>query len=320
MSVSHISALAKKHGVSTNKAEGHWTKAKAVAVKEGKGDNYAYITSIFKSMLNEAAYIPSLKDLTNGMSFRYYLVAEDDSSQSTKQRSAAWTHLEKFPQFNELPFRARRELEQEAQELVAGFNELDPEEQSSVDDHLLDLVIDKMQEIHGTGVNVGDWSATDHSDDEPADDELYPDSGAVTVTEPRRKERAPSHIAAMRSRHLPVNEPISAEEPRERSTGGGKSYYKPWSALSDEQRAGRAKLASKHGRIYRFKQTAAYRAMSPDQQVQAIEKLKNGGSLREALDWNDMKKNVNPKEMRNRVIKGGGNPFKNRIQKRFSKK
>lgn len=324
MPQAYVSKLAKKHGVSTAKAEGHWKKAKAAAEKEGKGENYGYITSIFKSMMHEAAYIPSLKDLTNGMSFRYFLVAEADGD---KPRSPAWRHLEKFPQFNELPFRVRRELEKEVESegLIDGYDMLSDEEKSSVDDHLLDVVIDKMQEVHGTGVNVGDWSAT--GQDDVGDDETNAEKSDDAVTdvepvEPRRKERAPSHIAAMRKKHLDVNTP-AMEEPdaEERMAGGsGRSYYKPWSALSDEQRAGRAKLASKHGRIYRFKQTAAYRAMTPEQQAAAIERLKNGGSLKEAMDWNDMKKQVDPKEMRNRVVKGGGNPFKNRIQKRLSKK
>ena len=36
--------------VKGKKKEAAWSKAKEAAAKEGKGDNYAYITSIFKSM------------------------------------------------------------------------------------------------------------------------------------------------------------------------------------------------------------------------------------------------------------------------------
>ena len=103
MPQAYVSKLAKEHGVSTSKAEGHWAKAKAAAEKEGKGENYGYITSIFKKMMHESAYIPSLKDITKGMSFKYFLVAEADEAMGMgqKERSAAWKHLQKFPQFDE---------------------------------------------------------------------------------------------------------------------------------------------------------------------------------------------------------------------------
>lgn len=35
MPQAYVSKLAKEHGVSTSKAEGHWAKAKAAAEKEG---------------------------------------------------------------------------------------------------------------------------------------------------------------------------------------------------------------------------------------------------------------------------------------------
>lgn len=334
MPQAYVRKLAKEHGVSTSRAESHWARAKDAAEKEGHADNYGYITSIFKKMMHESAYVPSLKDLTRGMSFKYFLVSEADGDMAPQQqRSAAWQRLEKFPQFGELPFKARRELEKDATELVDNWAELSPEEQESVEDHLHDMVIDKMQDLGGTGVNVGDWSATDHSDEDATDDEL-------SQEEPRRKERAPSHIAAMRGPHnmeMPTDadeEPDSDDNTVIPSLSGGqkKTFYKPWAALSDEQRTGRAALAKKHGLAYRISKAGWFRKLDPESQSKVMSAIKSGSSssaehargllngpgpvtegmimkLLELMDLEDIKKHVDPKEMKKRVIKAGGNPF-----------
>jgi len=52
---SYVTKLADKHGMSVDKAEEHWSKAKDRAAAEGKGDDYAYITGIFKRMMGETA-------------------------------------------------------------------------------------------------------------------------------------------------------------------------------------------------------------------------------------------------------------------------
>jgi hypothetical protein len=41
-----------------SEGEKYWNKAKQKADEEGKGDNYAYITSIFKKMVGAAADKP----------------------------------------------------------------------------------------------------------------------------------------------------------------------------------------------------------------------------------------------------------------------
>lgn len=53
MPTAYVKKQAKKHKMSTSSAEAKWNKAKALAKKQKKGDNYAYITSIFKKLLNE---------------------------------------------------------------------------------------------------------------------------------------------------------------------------------------------------------------------------------------------------------------------------
>jgi hypothetical protein len=60
------------------------------------------------------------------------------------------------------------------------------------------------------------------------------------------------------------------------SVGKQKTYYKPWSALSDEQRSGRAKLAQKHGKLYRIKQSKWYRLLDPEKQQAVVDAVKAG--------------------------------------------
>jgi len=54
MPSAYVNKLAKKHHVSIDKAEDMWSKAKASAKKQGKADDYAYITGIFKQMIGES--------------------------------------------------------------------------------------------------------------------------------------------------------------------------------------------------------------------------------------------------------------------------
>jgi hypothetical protein len=58
----YVQKLAKKHNVSTGKSENEWARAKSVAVKEGKGENFAYVTAIYKKIMGESAKNLSLKD------------------------------------------------------------------------------------------------------------------------------------------------------------------------------------------------------------------------------------------------------------------
>lgn len=53
MPLPYIKKLAKKHHMSVSSAETKWEEAKKQADKQGKGDNYGYITSIFQSMMKE---------------------------------------------------------------------------------------------------------------------------------------------------------------------------------------------------------------------------------------------------------------------------
>jgi len=46
-----VKSLAKKAGVSVDKAEGLWSKAKAAASAQGHKDEFDYITGVFKRML-----------------------------------------------------------------------------------------------------------------------------------------------------------------------------------------------------------------------------------------------------------------------------
>lgn len=54
MPTSYIKKTAKKHHITTGKAEKKWNKAKAIAKKQGQADNYALITGIYKKMIGES--------------------------------------------------------------------------------------------------------------------------------------------------------------------------------------------------------------------------------------------------------------------------
>ena len=51
MPAASVRALAKRAGVSQDKAERLWKRAKEKAKEQGRGEDYAYITGILKSML-----------------------------------------------------------------------------------------------------------------------------------------------------------------------------------------------------------------------------------------------------------------------------
>ena len=300
MPTAYVKKLANKHGVSTSTAEKHWKMAKAAAKKEGHGENYGYVTSIFKNMMHENCFIPTLKDLTQGMTFKYFLVAEADlEAGATRERSPAYKHLERFPQFGELPFKARRELEKEAAELVDGYEEMPQEEKDSIDDYLHDQVIDKMQEVVGRGAMMGDWkgeeerrqrlAAQDELDRQADDFEqgtgINADTGEEMPVGPERKKRfsaGPRHIAAMRQQHIPTDR--AAEAPAGSNEVGAptKSYYKSWKDMNPEQRAAASARAKKHGTVYRVKTSKWYRLGTPEQQNAVISALKGGASVADA--------------------------------------
>lgn len=54
MPTSYIKKTAKKHHISTKKAESKWSKAKSIAKKQGQADNFALITGIYKKMIGES--------------------------------------------------------------------------------------------------------------------------------------------------------------------------------------------------------------------------------------------------------------------------
>lgn len=289
MPTSYVKKLARKHGVSTATAEKNWSKAKQQAAKEGMGENYAYVTSIFKRMMHENAFIPSLKDLTRGMTFKYFLVAEADGD-ALEGRSPEYRYLAtNFPQFMELSFKARRDLEKEIKRdgLLADIDALGPEEKDSLDSAIQDMVIDKMQAEVGTGANVGDWKGEeDYQRREQLrkdiEDLEADDAPAAPVVKAPRRSSGPRHIAAMRQPHLPVDEPVAANASEPREPPAVKSYYKPWSALTPEQRAARSALAKKHGTIHRVKNSKKFRALPTEQQQAIIAALKSGSSLADA--------------------------------------
>lgn len=70
MPTSYVEKLAKKHGMSVDQAESKWNDAKKAAKEQDQGDNFAYVTQIFKSMMGETAQI-------NSFVFKHRLLAAD---------------------------------------------------------------------------------------------------------------------------------------------------------------------------------------------------------------------------------------------------
>jgi len=73
MPTPYVEKLAKKHGVSVDKAESEWEKAKKDAADGGHSDDYAYVTQIFKSRMGETAKVESAVTF----SFQHRLLAAD---------------------------------------------------------------------------------------------------------------------------------------------------------------------------------------------------------------------------------------------------
>jgi hypothetical protein len=53
MPQAYVSKMAKKHKTSVGKQERLWDKAKRIAAKAGKKENYGYITGVYKNMIGE---------------------------------------------------------------------------------------------------------------------------------------------------------------------------------------------------------------------------------------------------------------------------
>jgi hypothetical protein len=54
MPLPYVVKLARKHRISVDQAEQYWAEAKKSAYKQGRSDDYAYITGIFKKIMGES--------------------------------------------------------------------------------------------------------------------------------------------------------------------------------------------------------------------------------------------------------------------------
>ena len=57
----YVKKLADKKGVSIDKAEERWDNANKAAEQQGQGDNYAYVTQVFKSMMGEKGMLERIE-------------------------------------------------------------------------------------------------------------------------------------------------------------------------------------------------------------------------------------------------------------------
>jgi hypothetical protein len=281
MPTPYVKKLAKKHNVSTKKAEGKWAKAKKSALKQGHKDDFGYVTSIFKKMMHEhkpVALYP-LKDLINGMTFKEYILAEEVGASS----NPVMDYLGTIPEFKDLPFKAKKDVAREVSSLGVDIETLSPEHRANIDNWVRDIIIDKTQEIVGKGFNIG-----------PGEDDAVEARRRIWDMEQEladlEKEKAPPpaprqrmksgarHIAAMRQPAvIPTEEPEVPPARPASPEGERKGYYKPWSELAPEQKANRSKLGSKHGLIYRLKNSNWFNTdLDPIEQEEAIEAIRSG--------------------------------------------
>jgi poly-D-alanine transfer protein DltD len=67
MPTEFIKKLSKKSGKSTKTGEKLWNKAKKIAKDQGKENNFAIITTIYKKMIKESTLLDyiNFKELTN---------------------------------------------------------------------------------------------------------------------------------------------------------------------------------------------------------------------------------------------------------------
>jgi hypothetical protein len=211
------------------------------------------------------------------MSFKEYVLAEEVGANP----NPIMDYLNTIPEFKELPFKAKKDVAREVSSLGVDVETLSPEHRANIDNWVRDVIIDKTQEIVGRGFNIG-----------PGEDDAVEARRRVWDMEQEladlEKEKAPPpeprqrmksgarHIAAMRQPAvIPVEEP-EVEKPAS-PAGERKGYYKPWNELQPEQRANRSALASKHGLIYRLKNSNWFKYdLDPLEQEEAIEAIRSG--------------------------------------------
>ncbi len=75
MPQAYVKELAKKHNISISAAEDHWNMAKKAAEKEGHGEDYAYVTGIFKKMMGES--VTTIKESAKDKVLRAVILVQE---------------------------------------------------------------------------------------------------------------------------------------------------------------------------------------------------------------------------------------------------
>ncbi len=164
MPQAYVAKLAKKHNISMESAESKWDKAKQIAEKSGKGENFAYVTSIFKNMMNENVFSGGFKD--------YLRLTEMDSDESYDRAPRGnrfeFDDSEEFGDSQDYPF------DDELSDDELSDDELSDDELS--DDELSDDELSD-DELSDDELSDDELSDDELSDDELSDDELEFDDG-----------------------------------------------------------------------------------------------------------------------------------------------
>lgn len=119
MPQAYVKKLAKKKGINIQKAESKWSQATKIASETGREENYAYITGIFKNLMNEDTTIANLSTfnsmrIASGLSLMEEKILSDDEihmwnvyiSGISKIEIQKWLELDVSPdearEFNEV--------------------------------------------------------------------------------------------------------------------------------------------------------------------------------------------------------------------------
>lgn len=62
MPTGYVKKMAKKHHISVDKSEEYWDRAKKIAAKSGKEEDFAIITTIYQNMLGERTFVEFCAD------------------------------------------------------------------------------------------------------------------------------------------------------------------------------------------------------------------------------------------------------------------
>jgi hypothetical protein len=169
-----VAKLAKEHNISTSAAETKWKAAKNQAAQQDKGENYAYVTTIFKSMMHESVFTGGFKD------FLKLTERQDDESYDRGERGDRFEFGsdEEFGDGQDNPF-DDEDQDDEFSDEDQDDEFSDEDQDDEFDDHeghqLSDIVGPDELDDQDSEEDFGHPNSDEDFDDEDQDDEFSDD-------------------------------------------------------------------------------------------------------------------------------------------------